>query len=76
MKLTPVEIIEPITPSIPPYFYNNVQIIGPKPVYITYNKVVGASVSNYNYGKKVMKPLQDRDDQAFIDSVYKYLNDD
>jgi hypothetical protein len=72
IAVTPtVEISNPV----PPYFYNNVQIIGPKPIYITYNSVVGPSVSN-NYGRKTKKPAKARPDQAFFEDVYKHLKDD
>ena len=72
----PVEVTTPMTPTIPPYsYYNNVQIIGPKPVYITYNSVVGPSVSN-NYGRRTKKPAQARADQGFFEDVYKHLQED
>ena len=43
-------------------YYNNVQVIGPKPIYITYNKVVGPSVSN-NFGNSNKKTGINEDDK-------------
>ncbi len=52
-----VVVTPPTVPTVSPYlpYYNNVQVIGPKPIYITYNSVVGPSVSN-NYGNSKKKP--------------------
>ena len=43
-------------------YYNNVQVIGPKPIYITYNNVVGPSVSN-NFGNSKKKTGINEDDK-------------
>ncbi len=53
-------------------YYNNVQVIGPKPIYITYNSVVGPSVSN-NYGiskKNTKGLLSDENKQLGNEEVY------